>query len=650
MKIGFRRHTILFLVFTIVMGLSLHGQKAILKKANEEFDQYAFIDARKIYLKVAESGYESSQLYKKLGDTYYFNSEYNEAIKWYQKLVERYPSEIGPNYYYRAAQTYKSIGEYHMSKKMMGEFASLSSTTGLAKNFMRDYPTLDSLVDFQSKQFEVKNITNNLSSSDFGPSFHENKIIFASSSSNPKGGKIHDWNGLPYLDLYEAEIDEEWNLSKPEPLKGDVNSPLHESSATFTKDGKTIYFTRNNYINGKRKRNKEKLVTLKIYRAEKEEDGSWGNVVELPFNDDSYSVAHPTLSPDETRLYFSSNMKGTFGESDLWYVDIDNSKNYGTPVNLGPEINTEARETFPYISENNNLYFSSDGHLGLGGLDIFAFSLTSEGQFTSIINLKQPINTNKDDFGFIIDEEKQIGYLSSNRDGNAGSSSDDIYRVWEKCGVINIKGMISDTKTGNPLQGSLVTLLDENNAVLSQTSTDKDGSYLFEDLVDCGKQYAVRGENDSKEYTPTEKNIVTPRGSHTLELNIELTPPDCAVDDLGCRLNLQPIYFNYGKYNIRKDAEVELAKILQALKEYPQLKIHIESHTDSRSSSRFNWRLSSRRAQSTLEWFVSQGINRTRLSARGYGESKLLNNCGNGIKCSEEKHQRNRRSVFIIQN
>ena len=638
-------------IFAILMGLSLHGQKAKLKRANEEFDQYAFIDARKIYLKVAESGYESLQLYEKLGDTYYYNSEYEEAIKWYSKLIQKYPNELNPDYYYRAAQTYKSIGEYHLSKKMMGEFASRSATSSLAKNFMRDYPGLDSLVDFQSKKFEVKNVTNNLPNSDFGPSFYGNKIVYASSSKNPKGGKIHDWNGLPYLDLYEAEVNDAWELSKPIPLKGDINSPYHESSAVFTEDGNTMYFTRNNYINGKKKRNKEKLVTLKIYKAQKKGDGSWGNIKELPFNNDSYSVAHPALSPDESRLYFSSDMKGSYGESDIWYVSIDSlHTSYGSPVNLGAEINTEARETFPFISQSNTLYFSSDGHLGLGGLDIFAISLTKEGEFASVTNLKQPINTNKDDFGFILDEEKQIGYLSSNRDGNEGSTSDDIFRIWEKCGVINIQGVVLDTKTGNPVNESVVTLLDENNVAVSQTTTTEDGIYFFENLVDCGKQYAVRGEHNQKEYAPTEKNLVAPRGNHTLEINLELTPPDCAVDDLGCRLNLQPIYFDYGRYTIRKDAEVELAKILQAMKEYPQLKIHIESHTDSRSSSRFNWRLSSRRARSTMEWLVTNGIDRNRLSARGYGESKLLNNCSNGVKCSEEEHQRNRRSVFLIKN
>ncbi|WP_435625542.1 OmpA family protein [Flagellimonas sp.] len=629
----------------LLVCFCVNGQRAKLKKADEEFDQYAYIDARKIYLKVAESGYESAQLYKKLGDTYYFNSQYEEAIEWYRKLVEKYPNALEAEYYYRTAQTLKSIGQYHESKKMMGRYAAMTANSNVAKNFMDSYPYLDSLVDFQSTKFVVENITNT-KGSDFGPFVYDDKIIYASSSGNTKGDKIHDWNGMPYLDLYEAEIDENYQLSKPQSLKGDINSPYHESSAVITKDGNTIYFTRNNYINGKKKSNKDRLVTLKIYKAQRNGEGYWTNVEELPFNNDYHSAAHPSLNDDETRLYFSSDMKGTYGESDIWYVEIGAKGNYSKPINLGPEINTEARETFPYISETDNLYFSSDGHLGLGGLDIFAFSLAPNGPFQKVTNLKKPLNSNKDDFGFILDEEKQIGYLSSNRGGDAGSISDDIYRVWEKCGLIHINGLVTDAETGNPLEASVVTLLDQNNKEIARI--DGDGFFAFKDSLDCSKQYAVRAETPNGKYIPVEKSIRTPRGSHTLEVNLELTMADCPTDNLGCKLNLQPIYFDYGKYTIRKDAEVELAKILEAMKTYPELKIHIESHTDSRSSSEFNQRLSSRRAWYTVEWLVKNGISRDRLSSKGYGESQLLNHCENGVKCSEEEHQLNRRSVFLI--
>ncbi|MEM9076418.1 MAG: OmpA family protein [Bacteroidota bacterium] len=284
----------------------------------------------------------------------------------------------------------------------------------------------------------------------------------------------------------------------------------------------------------------------------------------------------------------------------------------------------------------------------MGGLDVFGISLDENGVFEKVTNLRKPINSSKDDFGFIMDEEKQIGYLSSNRDGDAGSASDDIYRVWERCGVIIINGLVTDLDTGTPLQASIVTLLDDTNIEIGKMKPNAKGYFVFKDSLDCGKRYALRAETTDNSYVPVEKRILTPRGTHTLEVNLELTPTDCPNDDLGCRLNLQPIYFDYGKYTIRKDAEVELAKILEAMKTYPEIKIHIESHTDSRSSSEFNKKLSSRRAYYTMEWFVKNGIDRSRLSSKGYGESQLLNQCENGIKCSEEEHQLNRRSVFLL--
>lgn len=641
--------TIVKIVVAIVMVCPMNAQKKNIKKADEVFEAYSYIDAREIYLNVVKEGFESPQVFQKLGDTYYFNSEYTDALTWYEKLMEKYPNNVPPIYYYRTAQSLKSTGKYQESKKMMGRFASLSADTELAKNFMNDYPALDSLVDFKSKEFEVYNVTELLTNSDFGPSFYgEDKLVYATASGNTMGNKTHDWSGLPYLDLYEAQLDEEWRLTKPKPLEGEINTPYHEASATFTKDGQTVYFTRNNYKNGRKRKNRDKLVNLKVYKAIKMDDGTWGNVEELPFNDNSSSIAHPTLSYDEKRLYFSSNMEGTIGESDIWYVDILDDGSYGPPTNLGTKINTEAREAFPYVTESNNLYFSSDGHLGLGGLDIFVISLNNEGAYKEVTNLKQPINSNKDDFGFIIKEDKKIGFMSSNRDGDDGSVSDDIYRIWEICGEIVIQGIISNGKTGEALKNATVQLLNKNGRVVSETKTDEQGSYRFGDFLNCTEKYTVQASY--RDYKKNEKSVTTPRGSDVVQTDLELTPPECPEDDLGCRLTLQPIYFDYGRHNIRPDAEVELAKILQALKEYPQLKIHIESHTDSRSSSSFNLRLSERRAQATMQWFIRKGIAKERLTAKGYGESMLLNHCSNGVQCSEDEHALNRRSMFIIKN
>ena len=643
------------LMFLLVIGFasSTHAQKNRIEKANKEFDKYSYIDARTIYLKVVEDGYSSAEIYKKLGDTYYFNGEYPEAASWYEKSISQYPNNTEPVYYYRAAQSFKSISEYEKSDELMKAYDKVGGGNLIVRNFNEDPNYLESIA-FKAKGYEVTKVDINTDGSDFGPSYYGDKLVFASSTPSTEGMKTHEWNQQPFLDLYTADMDAEGKLSNVTPLDGAINTPYHESSTSFTKDGATVYFTRNNYIDGKKKRDKQKTIRLKLYKAIKSGDNFWTNIEELPFNSDSYSVAHPALSVDEKRLYFSSDMPGaltvdenTPAQSDIWYVDINEDGTYGTPVNLGPTINTEARETFPFISEQNNLYFSSDGRSGLGGLDIFVTPLTKSGNAGIITNLGKPANSNKDDFGFIIKEEKRIGYLSSNRDGSSGSISDDIYRVQEKC-EITIVGTVTNQANGETLAGATVILLDSNNQTVDTVTSGADGSYSFTTFAECSSQYLVRAKSEGCEFK--EELVETPEKTGVIDVPMALECDPCAANDLGCRLSLQPIYFDFDRYNIRPDAAIELAKILAAMREYPQLIIHIESHTDSRGKDSYNEALSEKRAQSTLNWLVDQGIDRNRLSAKGYGEYQLQNQCSNGVECTEEEHQLNRRSMFIIQN
>ena len=332
--------------------------------------------------------------------------------------------------------------------------------------------------------------------------------------------------------------------------------------------------------------------------------------------------------------------------SDIWYVNINGDNTYGEPVNLGPNINTEAREAFPFISDMNNLYFSSDGHSGLGGLDILVTPLSENGKGGKVTNLGEPANSEKDDFGFIIKEEDRLGYLSSNRDGEEGSISDDIYIVREKC-EITITGVITNQKN-EVLPGAIVYLLDESNKEVAVVTADEDGKYNFEALAACDSKYIVRAGKEGCEYN--EKEVQTPGKTGTITVDLQLECDPCPPNDLGCRLELQPIYFDFDRYNIRPDAAVELAKILAAMRQYPELIIHIESHTDSRAPFKYNEVLSEKRAQSTLNWLVEKGIDKSRLTAKGYGERQLQNRCADGVECTEEEHQLNRRSMFIIQN
>lgn len=636
-----------FLVIFLSTEIS-YGQRTQLKKAEKAYDEYAYIDAQEIYLKVIADGYRSAQILKKLGNTYYFNADYPNAGKWYQELIKDFPEETEPEYYFRAAQCLKSTDNYKKSDELMNTFAIKGGLTRVIQNY-KDNQDYLSDIQSMSDRYILESVAINTTNSDFGPSFFMgDKIVFASAMDTVVDGKLrlHDWNNQPFLNLYMADRNEDGKLSNTTKLTGDINTKFHESSAVFTNDGNTVYFTRNNYVEGKKRRDSDRYIRLKIFKATKLGDNFWSNIQELPFNSDDYSVAHPALSSDGKRLYFSSDMPGTIGMSDLWYVDILGDNTYSTPVNLGLGINTEARESFPFISKQNLLYFSTDGRAGLGALDIFYTTLDENGIPTEIEALGDPVNSNKDDFGFIIDEETNMGYLSSNRDGAAGSVGDDIYLVQRIC-EITVSGLVTDIDTQELLPGSIVIVFDQDNNEVATMTVGSNARYSFN--LECDKQYTVRGAKQG--YEPTEKVINTPNESSTIDLPLELKSSDeCPPNDLGCRLDLQPIYFDFDRYNIRPDAAIELSKILAAMREYPELIIHIESHTDSRGSDAYNELLSERRAQSTLEWLVSKGISRDRLSAKGYGEYRLINECADGVQCTEEAHQLNRRSMFIIQN
>lgn len=635
---------ILLMVFTFCSVMSMNGQKTKLKVADKEYDKYSYIDAQQVYLQVVKDGYVSAEVYRKLGNTYYFNSEYTDATKWYQRLVSDYPEESSANDYYRLAQCLKSTGKYEEANEIMEQYAAIGGDTQIAKIF-KDNPDALEKITFGAFGYELIKVSVNTENSDFGPGYFGDKVIFASVSDTILDGKlkVHEWNNQPFLDLYTADVTASGDLENVSKLNGDVNTKYHESSVAITKEGRTMYFTRNNYFQGKKGRDKDKSILLKIYKATLNGDNNWTNIQELPFNSDDYSVAHPALSNDGKRLYFSSDMEGTKGLSDIWYVAINDDGTYGDPVNL-EKINTEARESFPFISQENNLYFASDGHFGLGGYDIYVSPLSDTGDPTTINNLGEPANSAKDDFGFIFDESKKMGYLSSNRDGDAGFVNDDIYLVKE-CQV-QINGAVTDLNTGELLPGAEVVFMDSNNSPIgAPIIVGTDAAYSFD--ADCSSQYKIRALKDG--YIPNEIIIDTPDLSGAIEAPIALEPEDPCGNDLGCILDLQPIYFDLDRYNIRADAAVELAKVLAAMRQYPELVIHIESHTDSRANDRYNEILSERRAQSTLDWLVERGIALERLTAKGYGEYQLVNECSNDVDCTEEKHQLNRRSMFIIQ-
>jgi outer membrane protein OmpA-like peptidoglycan-associated protein len=639
-----KNYTLLYLIISFFSFSSYSQQKKIVS-ADKNYDNYAYIDAIKTYERIAEKGYKSEDLFKKLGNSFYFNSEFKKAAKWYGELFAM-NMEVEPEYYYRYAQSLKSTGDEVKAYHILDLFNQKAKNDTRGKLYKEDENYMNQ-IKANSGRYKIEDAGINSKYSDYGTAFYQNKIVFASArDTGTLGQRKHKWTGEYFTNLYESDIDENFNSSAPKKFKSKINSKFHESTPIFTKDGKTVYFTRNNYINAKKGKDGNKVTLIKIYKATLE-NKDWINIKELPFDSNNYSTAHPALSPDEKTLYFASDMPGTFGQSDIYKVSINSDGEFGSPVNLGQSINTEGKETFPFVTDENEFYFASDGHPGLGGLDVFVGKISKNG-INDIQNVGAEINSPQDDFAFVIDTKSQRGFFTSNKDG--GQGSDDIYKFLETRKLTcdqELYGLITDMATGEILSNTKLTLYDSQFNVIGTTESDQYGNYTF--TVECSKTYYVRAEKEK--YTTKEQSATTLKEKGKTNLSIALEKSGCTVvigDDLAKCFGIKVIYFDLDKSNIRSEAALDLEKILDALIQYPDMKIDIRSHTDSRASAKYNEALSDRRAKSTIKWLVQNGIDQSRLSGKGYGETQLINGCSDGVQCTEEEHQANRRSEFII--
>lgn len=636
-------YTALFLLFF----LNTIAQTTSINNANDKYEKYAYVDAIKVYESVANKGYKDEKMFQRLGNSYYFNGELVKALKWYDELFAMNEQQE-PEYLYRYAQCLKSAGNYAKADAILEKFNQKVTTDKRGVLFESNKNYLEEIKN-NSGRFEIADAGINSNYSDYGSAIFNDKLVFT--SARDTGGiakKNFKWTNKSFTNLYTAELKSDGSIGVPQRFQKKVNTKFNESTPVFTKDGRTMYFTRNNFLNGKRGRDENKITLLKLYKADLV-DGEWKNIQELPFNSDQYSVAHPTLSVDEKTLYFASDMPGTLGQSDLFKVSINENGTFGSPQNLGAKINTEGRETFPFISSDNELYFATDGRPGLGGLDVFVAKINDNGTFEEIQNVGEPINSKQDDFAFIINSKNRNGFFSSNRDN--GHGFDDIYRFTEKRKLTceqELAGTITDLDTKAIIANATVALFDETFQPVTQVVSDEKGNYIFTN-VNCGKSYFVRVakvDYESKEVPVTIKKL---SGKTALSVQLEKRVKAIEVGtDLSKTLDIPIIYFDLDKATIKKESAYQLEKIIEILKQYPTLTLDIRSHTDSRQTAKYNQVLSDKRAKSTMNWLVQKGIDPSRLTAKGYGESQLVNQCSDGVNCTEEEHQLNRRSEFVI--
>lgn len=752
---------LLLIAGLLITSLTLHAQSGRLKAANKQYDNYSYLAAVRLYEEFLRGkpadATEAREAMTKLGFSYRKLQDTRNAERIYGELVASYP-DLESEVYLYYAQALASNGKSREAQKMYSQYGQRQSNDLRGRTGTITYMDLSRFY-LDSSSYRIQNLPINSRQADFSPMYYKKGLVFV--SSRDEGGvikRVFSWNQTPFLDLYSfpdtnqlripgfdpvvkpaatavlggggpaadqsVEVEAENKpISKSEKFSRTLNSKYHEGPVTFTQDQNFIVFTRNNGSKGKSAKSSDGVRKLKLYSAVFRAN-KWHDITELPFNSSEYSVGHPAFAPDDQRLYFVSDMPGGYGGTDLYVVEFKNGE-WGTPVNMGKELNTEGNEMFPYVDSAGNLYFASDGHAGLGGLDVFFAEMKDGVPYRDVQNVGYPINSEKDDFGLITDKGRTTGYFSSNR--RKGISDDDIYSFRRSCKQLNI--LVFDAKSGAPLDAADVRIVrNGSNQDLKMTNSEgktdlcldvnteyefkavKDGyapnSIRFSTLTQSNKPqmnvsiYLEKSENTivrgvvktEVNQKPAEGVKVTLRNEKDKSEKTVVTGPDggyefavkpnapftitaqkdkyatkrtqsrivkgkktqrTEVDSLGLYgegdiFQLKNIYYDLNKFFIRPDAARELDHVVAILKEYPTMKIELRSHTDARSGDAYNMRLSESRARAAVDYIASRGISPGRLTARGYGESEIVNGCTDGVDCAESEHQQNRRTEFKI--
>ncbi len=609
------------------MATGAFAQGRDTERADRLFARYEYVDAAREYQDLVEKGKADPYVYRQLGESYYnmFNPE--EASRWYARAVET-PQEAET--YYRYAQMLKAQGQYEAANAQMRTFAQKAPDDDRARAFLAEPDYIPRLLA-KDKSYQVKDLEGiNSEKSDFSPVLHGNMLYFVTARNGAR--KEYGWNEEPFLDVYAADYNADGTMTNAAGVSG-LNSQYHDGPVTITADGKTLYFASDSFREKSFERDRKlklKLGRNNLYKATKEGD-KWTNITRLPFSSSEHSTSNPSVSRDGRTLYFSSDMPGGHGGVDIWRVAISPDGSYGTPENLGAAINTAGTESFPFISDDNNtLFFASSGLLGLGGLDVFRADLAKGGVPQ---NLGKPINTEKDDFSFFYSSEKDLGFFASNRSGN-----DDIYGALPLCSL-EVVTTVTDATTGKALAGAKVAIVDDRRNVIATEMADARGEVTYR--VDCGKPYSVQASKDGYE-GGTFAVAAQAKGGST-KVDAALQPIQSIVTET--EVVLQAIYFEFDRSNITREGAFELDKLVQAMRANPDMAIMVRSHTDNRGSDAYNMALSERRARSTVQYVISKGIARGRISGKGYGETEPRVACS---ECSEEQHAQNRRSEFVI--
>ncbi len=622
----------IFLLLIAVSTSVAIAQNNDTKKADDLYNRLAYTDAAEAYQKLLKKGKGSRYVFERLANSYYYINDTKKAETFYKRVAKS--RKVKAETVYNYAQSLKANGKYSDYNTWMSKFAQMSPNDSRAISFMKDPNYLPKYME-NAKKFSISNLKEiNTEYSDFGGTTLDKSFYFSSASNTSR--KKYGWDEQPFLDVYKADIIG-GVVKNAELISGDVNTKYHEGNIAITADGKKMYFDRNDYYKGKYKKSEEGINQINLFTAVKE-NGEWKDILPVSFNNSDYSVGQPALSPDGNTLYFVSDMPGGKGLSDIYKVSVNKDGSLGKPERLSDNINTEGKEVFPFVDANGTLYFSSDGQLGLGGLDVF-YAETKGNGFGVAKNIGTDVNSSSDDFAFKFNPTTKEGYVSSNRKGGAGG--DDIYSIKQLAPLCDVTATVQvlDKYTKKPLSGARVDVYDAYENKLSTKTTDANGNVTF--VIECEKQHEILGFLQS--YEGNGVTLSTTRESEE-STQIYLLPIEEIIADN--KIVLAPILFEYDKHNIKSKAAFELDKLVTIMKKYPSMEIKVESHTDNRGTLEYNMDLSNRRAQSTVQYVISKGIDKNRISGEGFGKTKPVENCGEN--CTDEQYEKNRRSEFII--
>jgi len=658
------------------------------KSAEKYYDNYSFQSAIDGYTKIVEKDNTNGEALFNLANAYRLNSKTVEAEIWFEKAVIYYQTPNCELYY---AQTLLSNLKYLKAKTWFLKYAEDAPTPNDAEIANNMAIFCQELEDngMPPYIYSVKEVNFNTLKFDYSPVFYrDSSLVFISNRDFTDLNKKKDkWTGDNYMKLFKAEISSKGVFAEPEKFITDINSKFHEGPATFTSDFNTIYYTRNQAVKQKSIVDKNENTLLGIYSATLI-DNKWTNLQKLPFCNDNYTVCHPALAQSDSFMIFTSDMPGGYGGMDL-YVTYGTNGVWGSPENMGDMINTAGNEVFPYLDVDNNLYYSSDMLVGFGGLDIFK-SYYNKNKWSEPENIGVPINGPKDDFGLVINASFSTGYFSSNRKGE-----DNIYMFTENFDIIvkhgdyehynggfynnddvgklnnlngnnggtggnknkdlEVCGTVLNKKYGNLLKDAKVEVVSKCTGDETLITTKTDGAFTFDIEPDC--EYRIKVSKKNFKDTLLNLSTFNPKYGDCIQVKVPLTfleenVPDSLTDDIqiidGMVIELYNVYFDFDKYNIRTDASYDLDVLYKLLIKYPTMKGELGAHTDSRGTFEYNVKLAQNRANSAMKYLIAKGIDPARLTAKGYGETVLKNECADGVECDETQHQRNRRIEFTV--